>query len=124
LAKDKDEENKAKEAAEKPKPKAARVTSQKVLEEISQLDSKVDSLGNKVDSLAASMKADEKTAASPLQGPWLGLFVVGIAAAAVGTILMAISQPVIIGLAVVGAGAAIGAMSAFRLWGRRPPRKA
>jgi len=124
LAKDKDEENKAKEAAEKPKPKAARVTSQKVLEEISQLDSKVDSLGNKVDSLAASMKADEKTAASPLQGPWLGLFVVGIAAAAVGTILMAISQPVLIGLAVVGAGAAIGAMSAFRLWGRRPPRKA
>jgi hypothetical protein len=68
LAKDKDEENKAKEAAEKPKPKAARVTSQKVLEEISQLDSKVDSLGNKVDSLAASMKAEEKAAASPLQG--------------------------------------------------------
>ncbi len=124
MAKDKDEENKAKEAAEKPKPKAARVTSQKVLEEISQLDSKVDSLGNKVDSLAASMKAEEKAAASPLQGPWLGLFVVGIAAAAVGTILMAISQPVLIGLAVVGAGAAIGAMSAFRLWGRSPPRKA
>lgn len=124
MAKDKDEENKAKEAAEKPKPKAARVTSQKVLEEISQLDSKVDSLGNKVDSLAASMKAEENAAASPLQGPWLGLFVVGIAAAAVGTILMAISQPVIIGLAVVGAGAAIGAMSAFRLWGRGPPRKA
>ena len=124
MAKDKDEENKAKEAAEKPKPKAARVTSKKVLEEISQLDSKVDSLGNKVDSLAASMKAEEKAAASPLQGPWLGLFVVGIATAAVGTILMAISQPVLIGLAVVGAGAAIGAMSAFRLWGRRPPRKA
>ena len=124
MAKDKDEENKAEEAAERPKPKAARVTSQKVLEEISQLDSKVDSLGNKVDSLAASMKADEKAAASPLQSPWLGLFVVGIAASAVGTILMAISQPVIIGLAVVGVGAVVGATSAFRLWGRNPPSNA
>jgi transketolase len=118
LVKDKDEANKEKEVAEKPKPKATRVTSKQVLEEINQLDGKMDSLGTRVDSLAASMKTEQKVAAVPLQSPWLGLFVVGIAAAAVGTILLAISQSAVIGLCVVGIGAAIGAIASIRLWGK------
>lgn len=117
LAKEKEGANEGKETAEKPKPKAERATSKKVLEEINQLDGKVDSLGNRVESLAASMKAEQKAVATPLQSPWLGLFVVGIAAAGVGTILMAISQP-LVGLGIVGIGAIIGAVSAFRLWGK------
>lgn len=117
MAKEKEGANEGKETVEKQKPKVERVTSKKVLEEISQLDGKVDSLGNRVDSLAETMKAEQRVAATPLQSPWLGLFVVGIAAAAVGTILMAISQP-LVGLGIVGAGAIIGAVSAFRLWGK------
>lgn len=116
MVKERDEADTKKEAAEKPK--AARVSSKQVLEEINQLEGKMDSLGNRVDSLAASMKAEPKAAASPLQSPWLGLFVVGIAAAAVGTILLAIFQPAVVGLAVVGAGAAVGAMASVRLWGK------
>ncbi len=111
-------------AAEKPKPKATRVTSKDVLEEINQLDGKVESLGTKVESLAESMKAEQIATASPLHSPWLGLFLVGIAGAAVGTILMAILQPVLIGLAVVGAGATIGAISALKLWGKSQSKSA
>jgi NADPH-dependent curcumin reductase CurA len=118
LVKDKNEANEAKEVAEKPKPKATRVSSKKVLEEINQLDGKMDSLGTRVDSLAASMKAEQKVAAMPLQSAWLGLFVVGIAAAAVGTILLAISQTVVVGLAVVGIGTVMGAIASIRLWGK------
>jgi hypothetical protein len=118
LVKDKNEANEVKEVAEKPKPKVTRVSSKKVLEEINQLDGKMDSLGTRVDSLAASMKAEQKVAAVPLQSAWLGLFVVGIAAAAVGTILLAISQTVVVGLAVVGIGTVMGAIASIRLWGK------
>jgi hypothetical protein len=118
LVRDKDEANEEKEVAEKPKPKATRVSSKKVLEEINQLDGKMDSLGTRVDSLAASMKAEQKVAAMPLQSPWLGLFVVGIAAAAVGTILLAISPIAVVGLSVVGIGSVIGAIASIKLWGK------
>jgi hypothetical protein len=118
LVRDKDEANEEKEVAEKPKPKATRVSSKKVLEEINQLDGKMDSLGTRVDSLAASMKAEQKVAAMPLQSQWLGLFVVGIAAAAVGTILLAISPIAVVGLSVVGIGSVIGAIASIKLWGK------
>ena len=116
MVKEKDEAKEEKEVVEKPK--ATRVSSKQVLEEINQLEGKMDSLGTRVDSLTASMKAEQKVAAVPLQSPWLGLFVVGIAAAAVGTILLAISQTPIVGLGVVGIGAVIGAIASIRLWGK------
>lgn len=113
-----------KEAGGASKPKATRVSSKQVLEEINQLEGKMDSLGNRVDSLAESMKAEPIIVASPFQSPWLGLFVVGIAAAAVGTILLAIFQPAVVGLAIVGAGAAVGAMASLKLWGKDYQKKA
>lgn len=118
MVKEKDAANEEKADAEKPKPKVTRVSSKQVLEEINQLEGKMDSLGTRVDSLAESMKMEQKAAATPLQSPWLGLFVVGIAGAAVGTILLAIFQPPIVGLAVVGIGAVMGAMASIRLWGK------
>jgi len=121
LVKDKNATNEAKEVAEKPK--AARVSSKQVLEEINQLEGKMDSLGNRVDSLATSMNAEKKVAPTPLQSPWLGLFVIGIAASAVGTILLAITTP-LVGLGVVGIGAAMGAMASIRLWGKGTQKQA
>jgi len=123
LVKEKDVAKEEQEVVEKPKPKATRVSSKQVLEEINQLEGKMDSLGTRVDSLTASMKAEQKVAAVPLQSPWLGLFVVGIAAAAVGTILLAILQPPIVGLGVVGIGAVIGAIASIRLWGKDYPKQ-
>ncbi len=124
MVKEKNEADEAKEGAEELKPKATRVSSKQVLEKINQVEGKMDSLGTRVDSLAASMKAEPMVPPSPFQSPWLGLFVVGIAAAAVGTILLAIYQPAAVGLVVVGAGAVVGAMASLKLWGKDYQKKA
>jgi prefoldin subunit 5 len=85
---------------------------------LGKLGAKMDSLSARVDSLAISLKAEQKEASVQKQSAWWGLFVVGTAVAAVGSVLLAIPQALGVGLGLVGIGAVVGAITGIRLWGK------